>query len=278
MENFANYEYALVCRDLPKSLVNGLSMDKHDPIDLVAAEDQHTKYLEYLEQSGLKLIEIKAQEEFPDCVFVEDTAIAVDNRIFITNPGALTRRGETQAVLAKFKEHADELGLQLTEVRNKNEAFIEGGDVCYTGREILVGLSERTNQKGADELAEAFTGIPVNTCKVDEGLHLKSAMTMLGPDLILIDSSAAGKSIRKVIEENSPFANCYKFVEAGECGSANVLFFNGRLVYPMRFEKDFMKLEEFKSFKDRVKGLVNDEFVKVDGCLTCRCVFFNKAK
>lgn len=233
-------------------------------------------------------------------MFVEDTAIAVDNRIFITNPGALTRRGETQAVLAKFKEHADELGLQLTEVRNKNEAFIEGGDVCYTGREILVGLSERTNQKGksnqkskgifiikfkmsitylgADELAEAFTGIPVNTCKVDEGLHLKSAMTMLGPDLILIDSSAAGKSIRKVIEENSPFANCYKFVEAGECGSANVLFFNGRLVYPMRFEKDFMKLEEFKSFKDRVKGLVNDEFVKVDGCLTCRCVFFNKAK
>ena len=148
MDRFAKYEYALVCKDLPKSLVNGLSIENHDPVSLDDATRQHNDYLAYLRSSGLKLIEIEAQEVFPDSVFVEDTAIAVNNKIFITNPGAESRRGEVLTVAAKFKEHAEELGLDIVEVKNKDEAFIDGGDVCFTGREIFVGLSKRTNQKG----------------------------------------------------------------------------------------------------------------------------------
>jgi len=148
VDRFAKYEYALVCKNLPKSLVSGLSLEKHDPISLEEAAIQHSEYLSYLRASGLKLIEIEAQEIYPDCVFVEDTTVAVDNKIFITNPGAESRRGEILAVAAKFKEHAEGLGLDIFEIQNKDEAFIDGGDVCFTGRELLVGLSKRTNQKG----------------------------------------------------------------------------------------------------------------------------------
>ncbi len=148
MDRFAKYEYALVCKDLPKSLVKGLSLENHDPVKLDEAIKQHNDYLDFLRASGLKLIEIEAQEAYPDCVFVEDTAIAVENKIFITNPGAESRRDEVLTVAAKFRENAEELGLEIVEVKNKEEAFIDGGDVCYTGREILVGLSKRTNQKG----------------------------------------------------------------------------------------------------------------------------------
>jgi dimethylargininase len=88
------------------------------------------------------------RKDFPDCVFVEDTAIALDHKILITNPGAESRRGETKAVEAAFEQHSRALALEIHQIKNKEEAFVDGGDVCFTGREILVGLSKRTNLKG----------------------------------------------------------------------------------------------------------------------------------
>ena len=81
-------------------------------------------------------------------MFVEDTAIAIDNRILITNPGAESRRGETNAVRDALKKHASELNLEIIEMDNKVDAFIDGGDCCFTGKELLIGLSNRTNLKG----------------------------------------------------------------------------------------------------------------------------------
>ncbi len=143
-----NFEYALVCRDLPNSLLNGLSLSEHTPVDLEEARIQHANYLNYLKESGVKLIEIDADERYPDCVFVEDIAVAVNNKILITNPGAVSRRDEAINVANKFNQIADELKLNVNFVKNKQEAFIDGGDVCYTGREFMVGLSSRTNLKG----------------------------------------------------------------------------------------------------------------------------------
>ena len=56
------YEYALVCRNLPTSLVNGLSLEEHEPVELAKAADEHNQYLQNLIESGIKLIEIQAQE------------------------------------------------------------------------------------------------------------------------------------------------------------------------------------------------------------------------
>ena len=105
-------------------------------------------------------------------------------------------------------------------------------------------------------------------------------MSMLAPDVILIGSSKAAKSVRKQLEENSAFASFYKFVEVAqdEKGSANVLLFNDRLVYPASFEQLYKELSDFESCGVETKALVNDEFKKIDGCLTCRCVFFNRGK
>ncbi len=118
----------------------------------------------------------------------------------------------------------------------------------------------------------------MNTCNVNEGLHLKSSMSMLAADVILIGSSAAAQSIRRQIEEKSQFVSDYKFVEIDEdeSGSANVLLFNDRLAYPKRFEGLYNQITEFKSGMMETKALYNDEFKKIDGCLTCRCVFFNR--
>ena len=101
-----------------------------------------------MENSGVQLIKIDPQESHPDCVFVEDTAIAVKNRIFITNLAAQSRQGEIEQVEDVLKSLESKLNLKLGFIRNKSEAFIDGGDCLYTGREFIVGLSTRTNQKG----------------------------------------------------------------------------------------------------------------------------------
>jgi hypothetical protein len=100
-------------------------------------------------------------------------------------------------------------------------------------------------------------------------------MSMLLPDVFLIGTSSAAQQIRKQIEEKSPFANHYRFVEIDEdqSGSANVLAYNGRVIYSSSFEHLYKEMDDFKGM---TRALPNKEFKKIDGCLTCRCVFFNK--
>lgn len=112
---------------------------------------------------------------------------------------------------------------------------------------------------------------------VSEGLHLKSSMTMLCENVILVGKSSAGALIRDQIKSNAKFAQDYKFVEIEKdhIGSANVLYFNGRLLYPDSFETLYKQLNEFNQLKF-VRSIENSEFKKIDGCLTCRSVFFNR--
>ena len=145
-----SYKYALVCEEIPKSLADGLSLSEHSPVDLKIAQEEHKQYLQCLKTLGITLIEVSADDQYPDCIFVEDIALAVGNRVFITYPGASSRRGEVKRIKEKFEEIAKELNLEISEVQNSEEAFIDGGDVCYTGRELIVGISKRTNQKGID--------------------------------------------------------------------------------------------------------------------------------
>lgn len=99
-----------------------------------------------LEGAGLTLVKINCEEAFPDCVFVEDTAIAVDNAVFITNLAAASRHGETDQIERVFREYKS---LRVGGVKNRDEAFIDGGDCLFTGREFIVGISSRTNEKGS---------------------------------------------------------------------------------------------------------------------------------
>jgi dimethylargininase len=150
--NNFEYKYALVCKYVPDSIKDGLSLKKHDGIDVDKAREEHRLYLDCMKSIGLKLIEIEGKEEYPDCVFVEDCVIMINNKAFITNPGAISRRGEVQNVRKRLEEFAlenfNEIKLEIGSIENKDESFIDGGDCCFTGRELLCGISSRTNVKG----------------------------------------------------------------------------------------------------------------------------------
>ena len=79
-----NYNYAIV-RGVAKSLVDFAQRidDNHESISLETIAKQKQAYYNVIEETGLKLIKIDADETLPDCVFTEDAAIIVEKVCFL---------------------------------------------------------------------------------------------------------------------------------------------------------------------------------------------------
>lgn len=92
-----------------------------------------------------------------------------------------------------------------------NDAKIDGGDVLWTGREILVGLSSRTNQKGLDAVKEAFPGFPVTGIEVSGPLHLKTLISLCGKDTLCasIETGDSYKMLEVSLDKNSIIPNSF---------------------------------------------------------------------
>ena len=168
-------------RPVPASLDRcELTHVPREPIDVDRAREQHAAYENALRAMGLTVEHITPADDLPDSVFVEDTAIVLDELAVITRPGAASRRPETVGVeeaVARYRRT----------VRLTAPATLDGGDVLVLGRRVLVGLSTRTNEEGVRQLARlvapfgySVEGVLVNGC-----LHLKSAATQIGPERVL---------------------------------------------------------------------------------------------
>jgi dimethylargininase len=122
-----------------------LTYRQREPIDVELARAQHAAYRAVLHQASWAVIEMPAAPEWPDSVFVEDTAVVTDELAIITRPGAPSRRPETEAI-------AEVLGRFREVVRIEEPATIDGGDVLRIGRRVWVGLTSRTNEAAIESL------------------------------------------------------------------------------------------------------------------------------
>ena len=111
------------------------------PIDLQKAVRDHKVYVDEVKKLIPHTVQIPADEAFPDLVFVEDPAVVHDGKALITKMSAPSRAGEIQ----HMRPVLEGMGLNIIEIDDP-EATIDGGDVMFTGREFLVGLSSRTNK------------------------------------------------------------------------------------------------------------------------------------
>ena len=71
---------------------------ERQPINVERARAQHAAYCEVLREEGWSVIELPPKEEWPDSVFVEDTAVVTDELAIITLPGAPSRRPGSKTV------------------------------------------------------------------------------------------------------------------------------------------------------------------------------------
>lgn len=214
----SRYTHAIVCR-IP------LSFRTRGEIDLEEAKREHEAYVNLLRELGLDVIELPPDENFPECTFVEDTAIVCNGIALITKPGQPTRSKETANIRTVFKK---ELDIPIVEISDPN-AKLDGGDVLFTGKEFFVGLSPWTNESGAKAVAAAFPEYPCVPIKVTADHHLKYYISMAGPDLLCVANTKESQEILRRIEREATFS--YQTLTLSEASAANVLYVNGTLIH-----------------------------------------------
>lgn len=223
----------------------------HEAIDVTRAAQQHESYRRALAQAGADVRVLEANREHPDAVFVEDTAIVLDEVAIITSMGAGSRREEPRAIesaLAPLRPIA----------RIERPATIEGGDVVRVGKTILVGRTARTNDAGIAALRALverweYRVVPV---EVRDCLHLKTACTALPDGSLLVNPSWIGEV---------PDFDLVP-VDPQEPHGANVVCVEGNVVMSSAYPRTTAIVA--KHARD-VIALDLGEFAKGDGCATC---------
>jgi len=223
---------------------------------------QHKAYCEALVRCGLTLIELEPDAQYPDSTFVEDTAILTENCAVITRPGAPSRSGEIVHMTETLGRIYDKLD------RIQPPGTIDGGDVCQIDNHFLIGISDRTNADGANQLstyleAAGFTSSHVDIRGTDVLLHLKSGISYLGDDRLLIADSLTGRSEFEGYEIVG--------VPKGEEYAANCIRVNDYLLFAAGFSKLQNTLE---ALGYNIIELEMSEFEKMDGGLSCLSLRF----
>jgi dimethylargininase len=149
-------------------------------INVALARGQHAAYCQALSAAGLIVEVLPADERFPDSCFMQDPALVIGGRAIIGRPGAPSRRGEEDGLVAALTDR-----FPLT--RLIPPATLEGGDVLILPDRVVVGRSGRTNAAGIAQLAVALaaTGLPIYAAPVEPYLHLLSAVTHIGQGVLL---------------------------------------------------------------------------------------------
>lgn len=253
-----------ISRTPGKSIAEGLRAGGGPDPDPALFLAQHQAYLAALADAGVETLCLPALEAFPDSVFVEDPALCFPEGAILLRPGAESRVGEAEAILPTLKEHF------ATVIELGGPGYVDGGDIMVTDREVLVGLSARTNEEGFEELAAILKewGYSPRMMKTPENiLHFKTASSYLGQDTILCT--------RDMVQ--SGLFEGYQTLEIphGEDVAANAIRVNDTILMSAGFPKTAALLRD--ALPDlNVVELDTSQAARVDGGLSCMSLRFYK--
>jgi dimethylargininase len=233
---------------------------QRERIDLDRARAQHRQYEQCLADLGCKVISLSAEPDLPDSVFVEDTALVLDELAVIMRPGAASRRPETTSIAQALTPYR-----KLSYLREPGT--IDGGDVLRIGKSIFVGLSYRSNAAGVERLRQIVSpyGYRVEGVRMAGCLHLKSAVTQVATDTLLVNPAYVDAELwprMRLIE-----------VDPSEPSGANALWINASVVYPAAFPLTLRKLRQAEL---KVCAVDAAELAKAEAGVTCCSLIFNE--
>lgn len=248
-----------IVRTPSKSIVNGITSANLGKPNYENALKQHSNYISALKECGVEVTILDANEEFPDSTFVEDTALLTPSCAIITNPGAESRKGEIiemKKVISDFYSNIECIEAPGT---------VEAGDVMMVSSHFYIGLSERTNQTGANQMISILekNGMTGSCIKMNEMLHLKTGLSYLeNNNLVVTGEFLTHPEFQKYDRIN---------VDIDEEYSANCIWMNDIVIIPKGFLKSKQKIEAagYKTIEVDVS-----EFQKIDGGLSCLSLRF----
>jgi dimethylargininase len=252
------YHDALVPVALTREVSSGLAACElthleRVPIDVERARSQHHAYEEALRLAGYQVERLSATAEMADSVFIEDIALVFGEIAVVTRPGAESRRAEIPGVaeaVARYRtlHHIDPPGT------------IDGGDVLVVDGRVYVGQSRRTNEHATAQLHRIVSRFGYTVCAVPVRgcLHLKSAVTALSNELLLVNPEWIDKS----------WFQDYRFVDVDprESMAANALRLTDRIIYPDVFPRTADRIARAGL---QVELVDVSELQKAEGAVTC---------
>jgi dimethylargininase len=232
----------------------------HDAIDLAVATRQHAGYRDALRACGATVVTLDANRHLADGVFVEDTAIVLDEVAVMMSMGAASRRPECAAIESALAQHRPIERVSLP-------ATIDGGDVVRAGRALYVGASPRTNAAGIAALRDVVRpyGYTVAAIPVRECLHLKTACSSLPDGRFLVNA--------EWIDVSPLPSSALLHVPRDEPWAGDVLAIDSTIVASDAFPETIGELE--KTF--RVLPVSVSEFAKAEGGVTCMSLVFRSS-
>ncbi len=239
---------------------DGLTTQQLGKPDFTQTLKQYNAYLDALRACGLNLTILPGDETYPDGCFVEDPAVIYRDLVVITQPGAASRRGEAAAIAHAFPSR------DLVYI--SGDACLDGGDVLFCADRVLIGLSERTNRAGAEQLRNALIAydskLKVDFVPISGVLHLKTGVTELAPGVLL-------RSPLMSANYAFDFAESY-ILPLHEAHGANVLPTNNALLIMSGYPT---VADLAQRFYTQIHQLPMSEFEKMDGSLTCLSLRYN---
>jgi dimethylargininase len=253
MPPFFHFNRALV-RAPAASVVGGLrAVDRGSPT-FAGVRREFEAYVAALATAGVEVLTLPPLEEFPDSVFVEDPALVFPEGAVALRPGAPSRLGEAAALAPELRRRFD----RVLELEN---GFVEGGDVLTTGREVLIGLSARTDERGAIDLLGLLEqlGRHGRIVTTPQGvLHFKTDCSLLDEETVLCTERLAASGV---------FTD-YRVVltPPGEEAAANSLRVNDSVFVGRGFEQT---LDRLTAEGYRVVSLPNEQIALLDAGFSC---------
>jgi dimethylargininase len=235
---------------------------KRSAIDYSRACEQHAAYRETLEKCGATVVTLDVNRDLPDCCFVEDTAVVLDEIAILTPMGTQLRRGEPAGIEPELRKYRDVVRINLP-------ATLEGGDVLHAGRTLFVGVTARTNPAGVEALAAiarrfAYRVVPAS---VKGCLHLQTAVTALDDWTLLVNPAWLD------VHELSGFD--FVRVPAAEPWAANVARVGTKIVAAAGYPRT-ADLICGRGYEVRMVDV--SEFAKAEGGVTCLSLLINRPK
>lgn len=223
------------------------------PIDLALARRQHAAYEQALREAGCEVRQLAELPQHPDSVFVEDTVIVLDEVAVITRPGAASRRGEVDSMVAA-------LAGQRETLRVEAPGTLDGGDVLCLDRVLYVGASARSSAEGIAQLGRLLAPFDyrVVAAPLRDCLHLKSAVTQVADGQLLVNPDWVD-------------AACFTgwtmvAVDAAEPHAANTLRLGDAVIHAASAPRTTAKL---RALSIDVRSVDMSEMEKAEGAVTC---------
>jgi dimethylargininase len=223
------------------------------PIDVDLARQQHEQYQSALASLGCEIVAVPTEPGLADSVFIEDTAMVLDEIAVMLRPGAQSRRPEVAGVEAVLEQYR-------TLATIGSPGTLDGGDLLCVGKTVFAGLSTRSNREGIDQLQDVVKafGYSVVTVETAKCLHLTSAVTQVSPGTLLINPDWIDAAV---------FAD-YDLIDVDEREphAANALLAGTGLIYPESFPRTLGRLVACG-----IEPITVDlsELQKAEGAATC---------